>query len=257
MTDLPNFSASRINLYRTCARMYRYQYVDEVPGNTHAYTVMGSALHSAIENYYLHEKNPAGTFSARFNEGVGQAMDRAQLVGTHLVSKAAVLGQEILANIKWWEIRPTDIEVGFSLPFPTKNPRVLMRGFIDMITEEEWVIDHKSTSKKPTKAALAVNPQLIIYCWAYREVRGHLPTAVYWHHLRTQEMLEAEVLVDFEDKLRNLEEELVRILEDREYPKIERGYFCNTLCAHTDRCWPQHDYGNTLIDEGAIARLWK
>ena len=245
---LPNFSASRFNLYRTCPRLYRYQYIDELRGNTHAYTVMGSALHAAIELYYKEEKNPAGVFSSRFNEGIGEAMDRSALVGVGLVSKAAALGQGILAGMEWWTLNPAMVEVGFTYPFPTENPLVQMRGFIDMVTEEGYIIDHKSGSKKPSAAELANNPQLIIYCWAYRLTTGELPKKVFWHHLRTHELVEADVLTDFDTKLKRLEEELARILADTQHEKIERGYFCDNLCAHRDLCWPSNLYGSSLVD---------
>jgi RecB family exonuclease len=253
--ELPNFSASRFHLYRTCPRLYRYQYIDGLPGNTHVYTVMGSALHAAIEQHYKHEKNPAGVFSTRFNEGINEAMDRSALVGVGLVSKAAALGQGIIAGIQWWTLKPSMIEVGFSFPFPTHNPMVQMRGFIDMITEEEYIIDHKSGSKKPTALELAHNPQLLIYCWAYRLTTGRLPKKVFWHHLRTHELVEAKVLDGFEDKLAKLEADLTQILSDREYAKIERGYFCDNLCAHKELCWPD-TYGNSTYGAGDITRLW-
>jgi RecB family exonuclease len=255
VTELPPFSASRFNLYRKCPRLYRHQYIDNLPSNTHAYTVMGSALHAAIEQHYKYEKSAAGVFSTQFNQGIGEAMDRSALVGQNLVSKAAALGQDILTKLPWWAFNPVQIEVGFSYAFPDKHPLVQMRGFIDMITAEGYIIDHKSGAKKPSAAELAHNPQLIIYCWAYRLTTGELPKKVYWHHLRTQELVEARVLDDFETKLSHLEEELAQILNDTEFEKITRGYFCDTVCAHKDLCWPTK-YGDTVIDAGTLTRLW-
>ena len=238
---LPEFSASRFNLYKTCAQLYKLQYIDGLTSNRHVYTVMGSALHHAIEHYYGDGKDsPVQVFSRYYNEAIASAVNSENgLVATHLIGKASQLGREIVRDMDWEKFSPSQIEYGFKLPFPSENPLVLMRGFIDMITVDENIIDHKSTSKKPTNAELAINPQLLIYVWAYEQVFGKKPKAVYWHHLRTSELLEAKVMENYDEKIKNLEATLTSILNDTVYSKIERSYFCDRVCAHRDICWPE------------------
>ena len=240
---LPEFSASRFNLYKTCPRLYKMQYIEGVEGNKHVYTVMGSALHHAIEQYYEGKQNFIPTFAGYYNEAIASAVGSEQgLVASHLIGKASTLGQTILRQLNWDQFNPTHIEYGFKLPFPTQNPLVLMRGFIDMLTADECIIDHKSGSKKPTATELANNPQLLIYVWAYEQMFGKKPKAVYWHHLRTLELIEAKVMVDYDDKIKKLEEKLVQILNDTEHEKIPQGYFCDQICAHSGLCWPPINY---------------
>jgi hypothetical protein len=242
MTELPEFSASRFNLYKTCARLYKYQYVDGFESNRHVYTVMGSALHYAIEQYYEAKENPMTTYTKHYYSLIESSVASANgLVATHLIGKAAQLGQSILRDMNWDRLRPKEVELGFRFPFPAQNPMVIMRGFIDMITEDGWIIDHKSGSKKPTRAELAHNPQLLLYVWAYEQMYGKKPEKVYWHHLRTLELVEAGVMEDFDKKIHELEKLLAHILSDTEFPKIEQGYFCNQVCAHGTLCWPQRD----------------
>ena len=254
MSELPEFSASRFNLYKTCARLYKYQYVDGFESNKHVYTVMGSALHYAIEQYYRVKENPLPTFSAHYYALVEQAASSTNgLVASHLIGKAAQLGQAILRDLNWDRLEPKEIEFGFRLPFPNaENPLVMMRGFIDMITKDGWIIDHKSGGKKPTRAELAHNPQLLLYVWPYEQLHGQKPSKVFWHHLRTLELVEAEVMVDFDKKIYDLEQLLVRILTDTEFPKIEQGYFCNQICAHGSLCWPQESYEESAFIEGTF-----
>lgn len=243
MDNLPEFSASRFNLYKTCPRLYKMQYVEGLEGNKHVYTLMGSALHHTIEEYYAGNTHFLPTFSRFFNESVASAVSSDMgLVAANLVGKASQTGMEILRGLNWDQFEPTHIEYGFKFPFPKENPVVLMRGFIDMITSDGCIIDHKSGSKKPSSTELANNPQLIIYVWAYEQIFGKKPKAVYWHHLRTLELVSAEVMVDYDIKLKNLEETLVRILNDTEFEKISKGYFCTRVCAHTDLCWPEESY---------------
>lgn len=244
MIELPEFSASRFNLYKTCPRLYMYQYIEHLPSNKHIYTVMGSALHKSIEEYYRGKENPMKTYSSYFYAELDNALSsQAGLVAADLSTKAHKIGADILRDFNWDRFNPKEIELGFRFPFPTKNPKVMMRGFIDMITEEGFLVDHKSGSKKPTRDELANNPQLILYVWAYEQLYGTKPTKVYWHHLRTLELVEANVLEDYDAKLNNLELALERILSDTEFPKIEQGGFCNRVCAHGSLCWPREQHG--------------
>ena len=243
MNSLPEFSASRFNLYKTCPRLYKMQYKEGLEGNKHVYTVMGSALHYAIESYYGGKTNAIPLFSSYFNEAIASAVGSERgLVASNLIGKASQLGQSILREMNWDQFNPTHLEYGFKLPFPTENPLVLMRGFIDMLTDDGCIIDHKSGSKKPTANELANNPQLLIYVWAYERLFGHKPKAVYWHHLRTLELVEAKVMVDYDEKLKKLEETLVHIMNDTEFERIPQGYFCNRICAHVELCWPSTNY---------------
>jgi RecB family exonuclease len=244
MTELPDFSASRFNLYKTCPRLYMYQYIENMPSSKHIYTVMGSALHKAIEEFYKGKENPMKTYSDCFYNDLDNALhSQAGLVSAELSTKAHKTGADIIRDFNWDRFVPKEIELGFRFPFPTANPMVMMRGFIDMITEEGEIIDHKSSSKKPTKEELANNPQLILYVWAHEQLYGIKPKKVYWHHLRTLELVEANVLENYDEKLKNLELVLERILSDTEFPKIEQGGFCNRVCAHASLCWPREQYG--------------
>lgn len=252
MTDtLPEFSASRFNLYKTCPRLYRYQYIDHLEGNRHVYTLMGSALHLAIEHYYKTKENPLPLFTNNFHELMAAASASENgVVAGNLLAKAVTLGQSILRGMDWGTLEPKEIEFGFRLPFPAENPLVIMRGFIDMITEDEWIVDHKSGGKKPSSVELANNPQLLIYVWAYEQLYGHKPKRVIWHHLRTLELCEAKVMDDYDAKLEKLTKTLVSILTDTAFEKIPEGYFCKQVCAHNHLCWPRQTDEESLTFAG-------
>lgn len=257
MSNLPEFSASRFNTYKTCARMYYYQYSEQQPKSVHAYTVMGSALHFAIEHFYKTKEQPLTVFSTKFNElSRAAASSVTGIVAGNLISKAHQIGQDILREFDWGKLNPTEIELGFRFEFPTENPLVIMRGFMDMITEEGYIIDHKSAGKRPTKAELAVNPQLLLYVWAYERMYGKKPVKVYWHHLRTAELIEADVLTDYDTKLQALVDTLRTILADTEYQKQPYGYFCTNLCSYHDLCWSQQTHEKSVIGSGGIEGLF-
>lgn len=63
---LPTISASRIKVYKTCARQYQYKYViareDRPEDHKNVAALLGTALHAAIEKKYKEGKSPTATF---------------------------------------------------------------------------------------------------------------------------------------------------------------------------------------------------
>ena len=239
------FSASRINTYKTCPKLFYYKYIERQEEPKHILTIMGSALHKSIENFYLRGILPQATFTKEFYNGVVYAESNLGVVGKDTPAQVAMLGKSIMDAIDW-SFKPIELEKEFELPFPNKeNPVCILRGVIDMILDGGIIIDHKSSKTKPTKKKLADNYQFTLYAWAYRELYGTLPDKVYWHHLRTQELLEADVLKDFEEKLTNIVEDVKMIITDTEYQKVARNGFCDNVCHFKDKCWSTHVESNS------------
>jgi CRISPR/Cas system-associated exonuclease Cas4 (RecB family) len=234
------FSASRINTYKTCPKLFYYNYVEKLEEPRHVLTIMGSALHKSIENFYKKNIPPLVTFNKEFYNGVSFAENEVGLKGRDTPVQVALLGQSIIDSIQW-DFKPTELEKSFMLPFPNKeNPVCIMRGIIDMILEDGIIIDHKSSKTKPTKKKLADNYQFTIYAWAYRELYGKLPEVVYWHHLRTAELITADVLTDFEEKLTNIVNDVILIINDKEFNKVEKNSFCQNVCNFYEKCWGEN-----------------
>ncbi len=234
---LPEFSASRINTYKTCPRLYRHNYIERTEEPKHVLTIMGSALHKAIETFYLQGTNPKAVFSKEFYAGVTYAEANLGLKGKDSPVTVATLGISILDAMDW-SFKPLELEMSFRLPFPSaENPICTLRGIIDMILDDGIIIDHKSSKVKPSKKKLADNYQFTLYAWAFRELYGKLPSKVYWHHLRTHELIEADVLSDFEEKIKVIAADIVTIINDTEYEKVERTGFCTYVCNYCTACW--------------------
>lgn len=239
------FSASRINTYKTCPRLFYYQYEERAEEPRHVLTLMGSALHKAIEYFYTDGKDPQATFNREFFNQVSYAQGTLLgIKGKDSPVQVAVLGRSIIEAMDW-SLKPVALEQSFSLPFPNKeNPVCTMRGIIDMIIGDDVIIDHKSSKVKPSKKKLAENYQFSIYAWAYREMYGKLPSVVYWHHLRTQELIEADVLTDLDARIEQITEDVKTIIADEQYDKIEKNGFCTNVCHFHDRCWGENNVEN-------------
>lgn len=241
---IPEFSASRINTYKTCPRLYYYKYHEKLEEPKHILTILGSALHKSIENFYLKGSPPKATFTKEFYNGVLYAEMHSGVKGNDSPSTVAMLGSTILDSIDW-SFKPIELEKAFELPFPNEEtPVCTLRGVIDMILDDNIIIDHKSTKTKPTKKKLADNYQFTLYAWAHKQLYGKLPQKVYWHHLRTQELIEADVLHNFEEKVQVIADDVKAIIEDKEFPKIEKSGFCSNVCHFYAKCWGDTDVEN-------------
>lgn len=49
--ELDHLSYSSISMYLTCARSWRFKYLEQAPTIASPELVFGSAIHSAVENY--------------------------------------------------------------------------------------------------------------------------------------------------------------------------------------------------------------
>jgi len=234
------FSASRITTYKTCPRLFYYQYIERIEEPKHVLTVMGSALHKSIELFYGKGVNAKATFLREFYNGVSYAESKLGLRGKETPSQVALLGESII-NAMDWSLKPIELEKSFSLPFPNKeNPVCTMRGIIDMILDGGIIIDHKSSKTKPSKKKLMENYQFTIYAWAFREMYGRFPEKVYWHHLRTQELIEADVFTNFDKTIASIVSDIQTIISEKEYEKIPEDGFCKNVCNFYNRCWGSH-----------------
>jgi len=240
------FSASRINTYKTCPRLYYFKYIEQLEEPKHILTIMGSALHKSIEDFYAKGIPPQATFNKEFYSGVSYAEAQLGIVmGKNTPAQVSMLGKSIVDAIDWG-LKPLELEKAFELPFPNKeNPVCILRGVIDMVLEDGVIIDHKSSKVQPSKKKLSENYQFILYAWAYKELYGKLPEKVYWHHLRTQQFIEADVLKDFDEKLTSIVNDVILIINDTQHEKVERNGFCDHVCHFKDRCWSNHVEGDS------------
>lgn len=234
---LRKISASQLNTFGTCKRLYYYNYIDIQPSYTNPLTIMGSSLHRAIEQKLKGKGKPLITFVRDFEERIDadnvKRLDKAQL--------AKKTGIEIIGKIEWSKLIPFNedfIEYSFELPFPRDNPIVVIRGIIDLLTHDMIVIDHKSAQRTPTLKERSWNPQFIIYLWAVHELLGEYPKTVLYHSLREGKFYETNVEQDITAKLEWLEEQIRILIAEEEYPKKEKpDGFCSNVCDFYVNCF--------------------
>lgn len=241
-STLPMLSATQLKTFKECKRLYYFNYRDRNRGLTNPATIMGSALHYAIEQHLRTGLNPIVLFSQDYERRIEEAAEGRQVKNYDKANAIKRTGFEIIGNIQWNKLNPRsldDIEKKFTLPFPNeKAPIAYITGIIDLITIDGFIIDHKSSSRLPTAHALEHDPQFIIYYWAYKQLENKVPVGVLWHHLRTGEFHNTNVDRDYPARLKWLTLAIKELIAEKNYEKKPApDSFCEKVCDFRTICW--------------------
>lgn len=246
-------SASKLKVYKTCARQYQNKYVlpyDDRPlDDKNVAALLGSALHKAIELKY---KDESVSPTYIFQEYMSTTLDEWENSGFKINAadyfpRALKVGKDILNNFNWAQFTPLDLEYSFTLPFPNKHmPLVNITGVIDLIDMDGTIVDHKSASYAPIQEELDNDPQFIIYRWAYEQIYGHPPHRVIWNHLRTAKLIEANINNNYEFKLQRLTEDIKAMLYNNYFARRQMDDTCRKRCSFFALCYGTN---NTPIED--------
>src|SRR5215216_5842575 len=241
---LMTVSASKIKVFRECGRLYKYKYIipraDRPEDAKNVASLMGTALHRAIELKYRDDKSPTGTFQNVMDTTLDEWETAGfKINGMDYLSRSKKVGKDILTAFRWPQFNPIDLEYAFTLPFPSaENPLVNMTGYIDLIDMSGLVADHKSTVTAPNQDELDNDPQFFIYYWAYLQIHGVPPWKVVWNHLRTDKLYEAHIQQDYDFKLAQMVEDIKELVESGpHYARKKMDSFCRTTCSFREQCY--------------------
>jgi ATP-dependent exoDNAse (exonuclease V) beta subunit len=216
-------SASKIKLYLECRKRYKDKYIDKVAEIENTSSLMGKAIHTAIEAHYK-GLNAAKIYHeymiARYDE---MLMADAEFKEYQSFSALLKTGRDIISTFPWSIYTPLAQELDFTIPL---DDICYLHGFIDMVTDD-GIVDFKSSSRKPKN--LDYDIQFIIYAYAYEHLYNKPATKVYWHHLRTHEQLVWNV-ADMDIKVRDLQD-ICRIIAADTFDDIpEPCRVCKPWC---------------------------
>ena len=168
---IDHLSYSSVNLYLTCARAWRFRYIDKIKTPVAAVLPFGSAFHDAIETYLSikHEKAPAPV-SDIFSDSWQRRLEIEQNIdfGDETPESLAELGQHMLGSevdvtgggpnrkarnastflndiVPMMEGATPVIEKRISLQVPGVDVPII--GYIDLITQDGVPCDFKTSAK--------------------------------------------------------------------------------------------------------------
>lgn len=168
---IPNkFSYSSLTLYQDCPRCWWLKYVAKIRqrGVSHN-LVIGKILHEYLE--YENKEKPNIDLLIKkhlpkppeFLKGCGE---------NELIDSVRLL--TLLANKYPLSIKLVESEKEFNIPLDGN----IINGFIDGITENDEILEHKTSSVKYTLDMIHDSHQGRIYTLAFQQLKGKLPTKI-------------------------------------------------------------------------------
>ena len=182
MSQFPNHvSASSLALFLDCPIAYRTRYIDKTdPFKGNAYTVFGNALHAALEHNYRQKITsrvdlPATELIPVFNKVFDEKLQEINEPITDAVENLKLQGDEMIYEYLKKiapSIQPSQVEMRFEIDLQSIGVTIL--GFLDLITEDEIIVDHKTVGTSNwstwTKCYVDSLVQLTVYSLAYRKL---------------------------------------------------------------------------------------
>jgi hypothetical protein len=231
-SDLPTFSASKIKTFSACKRKYYYSYIVREAQKRNPAAAMGTCVHKTVESFHRGElSSPDDLWTVYNNEWRRELQSSADLLTDGRVSKLQREGVAILERYDWTR-HPRDVEIVFTLPYPDELfPLCYITGIIDQTYDDGHIEDLKTSRNRPLQGILDYDPQFIIYNWAYDSMYREPASGIYWHHLRTGDMIEAHVQgKDQFDSVQRIVEEMLEFhaMAERtggDVALMERVYF--------------------------------
>ncbi len=175
-------SFSRIDTYGTCPRMFRYRYIDRLPGKPAPALSFGTSIHEALERFYDRKLPEEPTE----DELVGFLYDAWDSSGFREVDRDEQArwyrqGQQVLRRyhrrVTGAYQLPVATEAWFELPFDT----AVVVGSIDRVDDDDGelrVVDYKTNKRVKDRDRVKRSLQLSIYALACEHLYGQLPATV-------------------------------------------------------------------------------
>ncbi|OGS21571.1 MAG: hypothetical protein A2252_00110 [Elusimicrobia bacterium RIFOXYA2_FULL_39_19] len=184
------FSVSQMRMYCRCPLQYYWRYCMGVKVPPSSSMLVGKSCHKAIEennrqkitsrkdlvisdliDHYCTEYNKTlGQEEVKFDDDPGKVKDSGIGLLIVYLQKIAPKVQPIAVEEHCCISFDSPVEYGF-------------QGYLDLITEQNYIVDTKTAGKKYSDDAAQYDLQLTAYDVLYRTTRGKIPAGVQFHVL--------------------------------------------------------------------------
>ena len=238
-------SVSQINTYTRCPAEYYFRYIEGVTAPLKPAMYKGSITHSGIEFNYRQKIDSRQDLpieqvkeytSAQFDERAeevewdedkGKAKDET-------LSLLELYHKEIAPSIQ-----PVAVEERAEIAFVGKDYTLL--GYIDVVDENGFIRDTKTTGRTPSEDVIDNNLQLAAYSLMYRTLKDKPETGValdYLVSLKKPKVVQFQTTV--EDNLRNrflkIMDAVVTNIENGNFYPNHQSVFCGKKCPYYQQC---------------------
>jgi len=173
------FSFSQLKMYEQCPRRFYWEYVCKRKPKKSLALAFGAALHSALEVFYREgdAKKSEETF---INELLKADI---QLKGKESIEKEARIGLNMLRKYFRSPERPyfnvKEVEYKFQTilkdPLTGRKLDLPVKGVMDLITKDDLIVDHKTSSSIWKMEDIETNLQAVCYWLAFESIFGREP----------------------------------------------------------------------------------
>lgn len=176
MKNLPikTLSASALNLFLTYPDAYYYRYILKVKeGSKSDKLILGSLLHSGIENILL-GKDYVKSIEKSIEE---ECRDLSKEEKEAIQKETLRLLRMYKKDGPYFEPKTVEQLVKVKLKHPRTEEELPIPWVakIDLITKDDWVVDHKSTSSELKKLDASYKNQAVAYWMVFKALYGRDP----------------------------------------------------------------------------------
>ena len=180
---IDHISNSQMSMFARCQASWAFRYIDNLKIPPKAKMMRGTCIHRALAHNYLpkiesHEDMPVDDvldcYSTHYDEEShvvewhGEDAGKMKDAGVSVVRKY----QEDIAT----STQPADVEQSFSMNLSWKedddDKQMEFRGIIDLVTDDGFLTDHKSTAQTPPAPRQSDVNQLVGYMLGAEAMNG-------------------------------------------------------------------------------------
>lgn len=244
-------SSTQINMFLRCPRQYMYRYIDGIKIPPAGILILGGAGHSAIAyNYKQKIKSHQDLKTSEVLDFFAEEFDRKveeenpvfedDKPGTVKDNGTRVLKE--YQKVKSITIQPKEVEKEFAIEFANVN--YFIKGFIDLITDKDELVDHKISKKSPNQKDIDDNHQMTCYKIGYNAIFGKDPIELRFDYLVTSKTPKIKSYPTFRSN-EDIEEyleligQVVEYIKRGDFYKSTQGYQCSEKwCGYYGMCRP-------------------
>jgi putative RecB family exonuclease len=184
-------SVSQVQKYLKCPAQYEFRYVAKMPETKNGSLILGSAFHKgmqtasitkALQGEIMTTEDVQDVYSTAFdyskeNDDIEWGDDDPAEIKDNGIKMMAKYYEELGSQI----VPMVDQE---GLPMVEKKhtfeivPGLKVMGFMDVITDDGFIRDYKTSSKSPSKNIIDEKIQLPVYAMMYRDLIGETESGV-------------------------------------------------------------------------------
>ena len=182
-------SFSQINTYCQCGYKYYLHYAEDIILPPSPSLILGSAYHSTVETD-LRQKISTGTdlplsemeaffanfVEAKFKEEILLSEDEKERGKSTVMDSCITRGRAALKAFSEDyapSLQPLEVEKEFNVSLRDDLPP--LKGYIDLITTDMSVVDHKTAKKSPSANEADNSLQVSAYALGFKALYGYIP----------------------------------------------------------------------------------